>query len=43
MRKFAIFQPPDENVQLQESSAFKQQNMVRSIDERVNNREGSIV
>ena len=29
MRKFAVFQPPDENIQLKESSTVKQQNMVR--------------
>lgn len=28
MRKFTIFQPPDENVELKEASTFKQQNMV---------------
>ncbi|CAF1298843.1 unnamed protein product [Adineta ricciae] len=28
MRKFAIFQPPDENIELKEASTFKQQNMV---------------
>ena len=29
MRKFVVFQPPDENIQLKESSTVKQQNMVR--------------
>lgn len=29
MRKFAIFYPPDENIQLKELSTLKQQNMVR--------------
>ncbi|CAF1182110.1 unnamed protein product [Adineta steineri] len=28
MRKFSIFQPPDENVELKEASTFTQQNMV---------------
>ncbi|UJR30337.1 hypothetical protein I4U23_017874 [Adineta vaga] len=28
MRKFSIFQPPDENIELKEASTFKQQNMV---------------
>ncbi|CAF4614398.1 unnamed protein product [Rotaria socialis] len=28
MRKFSIFQPPDENIELKEISTFKQQNMV---------------
>jgi hypothetical protein len=29
MRKFSIFHPPDENIQLKEISTFKQQNMVK--------------
>lgn len=29
MRKFEIFQPPDENIELKESSTFTQQNMVK--------------
>ncbi|CAF4442686.1 unnamed protein product, partial [Adineta steineri] len=28
MRKFSIFQPPDENVELKEASTFTQENMV---------------
>ncbi|CAF3104902.1 unnamed protein product [Rotaria sp. Silwood2] len=28
MRKFSIFQPPDENIELKEASTFKQQNMI---------------
>lgn len=28
MRKFALFQPPDENIELKETSTLKQQNMV---------------
>jgi hypothetical protein len=32
MRKFSIFQPPDENTELKESSTFKQQNMVEFIE-----------
>ena len=43
MRKFAIFQPPDENVQLQDASAFKQQNMVTSLGKRMNDRNSSLV
>ena len=38
MRKFSIFQPPDEHVQLKESSTLKQQNMVKTIRMKISSR-----
>jgi len=35
MRKFSIFRPPDENIQLKETSTFKQQNMVKLINKMI--------
>jgi hypothetical protein len=35
MRKFSIFQPPDENIQLKESSTIKQQNMVNILRNKI--------